>query len=395
MKKEIVIGLMGAITDNGNMGCVALTYSLIKALQSACERNDIDAKYIIFENTYKAEKIEMMCVELGIEPQSVEWVAIGYIHKWTSVVKYASRNHKMIQGIRKCDFIVDLTQGDSFADIYGWERFMIHTKIKEVVEKLGVPLVLGPQTYGPFNEEKNKQYAKRIIEQAYKVISRDQESADYITSFADKEVDVTTDLAFLLPYHKSEKLEKDKIKVGINISSLLVKNKIETTETKFKLQTDYDDYINLLLTELCKDEKYEVYLIPHVGEDAGKMFSEHFPSVIVHDKFTTPIEAKSFIASMDIFIGARMHATIAAFSSGVATIPTAYSRKFSGLFNNLGYDCVVDMQTLSTEQALALTLQYVNDYKKLIDKRNISIQKIHSKSEKTIQIFEEILRGVS
>ena len=97
---------------------------------------------------------------------------------------------------------------------------------------------------------------------------------------------------------------------------------------------------------------------------------------------------------MDIFIGARMHATIAAFSSGVATIPTAYSRKFSGLYNNLGYDCVVDMQKLTTEQALELTIQYVKDYQKLIEKRNVSINKINSKSERTIEIFEEILRGV-
>lgn len=394
MKKDIVIGLMGAVTDNVNLGCVALTYSVIKALQIACEKNDINAKYIIFENSYKPEKVKRMCEELKIEQQNVEWVAIGYIHKWTSVIKYASRNHKMLQGIKRCDFVVDLTQGDSFADIYGKERFMLYTKIKELVEYLQVPLVLGPQTYGPYDDEKNKKYAKKIIEHAYKVISRDQESADYIASFSDKKVEVTTDLAFLLPYNVSEKQENGKIKVGINASSLLIKDKIESTETQFKLKTDYDKYINLVLEELGKSEKYEVYLIPHVGDDAGKVFSMNYPNVTLCERFSTPIEAKSFIASMDIFIGARMHATIAAFSSGVATIPTAYSRKFSGLYNNLGYDCVVDMQKLTTEQAVELTMQYVRDYKKLIEKRNISINEINSKSEKTIEIFEEILRGV-
>lgn len=392
MKKDIVIGLMGAITDNGNMGCVALTYSLIKALQCACERNEISAKYVIFENTYKPEKIKRMCEELNLERQNVEWVAIGYIHKLTSVIKYASRNNKMVQGIKQCDFIVDLTQGDSFADIYGLERFMIYTKIKELVEKLKVPLILGPQTYGPFNDEKNKKYAKKIIDNAYKVISRDQESANYIASFSDKKVEVTTDLAFLLPYNVNAKNDNDKIKVGINISSLLIKDKIETTETKFKLKTDYDKYINVLLDKLCNDDRYQVYLIPHVGDDAGKVFSPKYPNAILCERFATPIEAKSFIAGMDIFIGARMHATIAAFSSGVATIPTAYSRKFSGLYNNLGYDCVVDMQKLSTEQAFDLTMEYISDYKKLIEKRNISIKEINLKSERTIQIFEEVLR---
>lgn len=394
MKKDMVIGLMGAITDNINLGCVALTYSVIKALQSACVNNGINAKYIIFENSYKPEKVHRMCEELKIESQNVEWVAIGFIHKLTSVVKYASRNRKMLQAIKRCDLVVDLTQGDSFADIYGKERFMLYTKIKELVEKLHVPLILGPQTYGPFENEKNKKYAKRIIDQAYRVISRDQESADYIASFSSKEVAVTTDLAFLLPYDVSAKQDNGKIKVGINASSLLIKDKIEKTETKFALKTDYDQYINLLIKELSKDERYEIYLIPHVGEDAGKVFSEKYSNVILQESFSTPIEAKSFIAGMDIFIGARMHATIAAFSSGVATIPTAYSRKFSGLYNNLGYDCVVDMQKLSTEQALELTMQYVRDYKKLVEKRNISITEINSKSARTIEIFEEILRGV-
>lgn len=394
MKKNVIIGLMGAITNNANLGCVALTYSVIKALQSACDKNGIHAKYIIFEDSHKTEKVQRMCEELELEPESVDWVAIGYVHKWTSVIKYAKRNHKMTQGIKQCDFVVDLTQGDSFADIYGKERFMIYTKIKELVEKLQVPLILGPQTYGPFNDEKNKNYAKKVIEHAYRVISRDQESADYIASFSDKAIEVTTDLAFLLPYSISEKQDSDKIKVGINISSLLIKDKIESTETKFELKTDYDKYINLLLEELSKDEKYDIYLIPHVGDDAGKVFSANYPNAKLQKRFTTPVEAKSFIANMDIFIGARMHATIAAFSSGVATIPTAYSRKFSGLYSNLGYDCVVDMQKLTTEQALKLTMQYVKDYKNLVEKRHVCIDKINSKSERTIEIFEEILRGV-
>ena len=202
MKKDVIIGLMGAITDNGNLGCVALTYSLIKALQSACDRNGINAKYIIFEGSYKPEKIDKMCEELLLERNHVECVPIGYIHKVTSILKYASRNQKMVRNIKRCDFVVDLTQGDSFADIYGNERFMLYTKIKELVEKLHVPLILGPQTYGPFNDEKNQKYAKKVIDNAYKVISRDQASADYIASFSNKDVEVTTDLAsFNIPHH--------------------------------------------------------------------------------------------------------------------------------------------------------------------------------------------------
>ena len=40
-----------------------------------------------------------------------------------------------------------------------------------------------------------------------------------------------------------------------------------------------------------------------------------------------------------------MHATIAAFSSGVPVVPMAYSRKFNGLYTDtLDYNCLVDLK---------------------------------------------------
>ena len=48
---------------------------------------------------------------------------------------------------------------------------------------------------------------------------------------------------------------------------------------------------------------------------------------------------------MDFFMGARMHATIAAFSAGVPVVPMAYSRKFNGLFSDtLSYSHLIDLK---------------------------------------------------
>lgn len=394
MKENIVIGLMGAITNNENMGCVALTYSIIKACETVAERLNISIKYIIFESNYKQEKIKRMCQELKLDESKVESVELGYIHKITSCIKYASRNREMIRKIKECDAVIDLTQGDSFTDAYGNSRFMLYTKIKDKVEKVHVPLILGPQTYGPFEEEKNKKYAGKIIEKAVCVLSRDQKSADYIHTFSSKNVIVTTDLAFMLPYTKQENSISDKIKVGINISSLLIKNKTESTNSKFKLSVDYDSYIDSILNRLCNDSRYEVHLIPHVGKDACYLFSSKYPNAILHDAFLTPIEAKNCISQLDVFIGARMHATVASFSTGVATIPTAYSRKFSGLFNNLGYSYVVDLQSMNIETAVDCTMDYVERYKELKSKGEESMQAISDMSEKTIQVLCEQFRNL-
>jgi len=77
-----------------------------------------------------------------------------------------------------------------------------------------------------------------------------------------------------------------------------------------------------------------------------------FPGTVVSPFFKSPIDAKSYIADLDFFMGARMHATIAAFSTGVPVIPMAYSRKFRGVFGTLGYDRSVDCKNDSADQIL-------------------------------------------
>ena len=97
----------------------------------------------------------------------------------------------------------------------------------------------------------------------------------------------------------------------------------------------------------------QVHLVPHVIVRTGRLIKEddyrasellaaEFPGTVLAPAFTSPSEAKTYIAALDFFMGARMHACIAAFSSGVPVIPMAYSRKFAGLFGSIGYDRTVD-----------------------------------------------------
>jgi polysaccharide pyruvyl transferase WcaK-like protein len=69
--------------------------------------------------------------------------------------------------------------------------------------------------------------------------------------------------------------------------------------------------------------------------------------------FKSPGEAKTYIAGLDFFLGARMHATIAAFSSGVPVVPMAYSRKFIGVFGTLGYEHVADCKADTADEIMA------------------------------------------
>ena len=82
---------------------------------------------------------------------------------------------------------------------------------------------------------------------------------------------------------------------------------------------------------------------------------------------------------MDFFIGARMHATIAAFSANVPVIPFSYSRKFEGLYEQLNYPYIIHGMTESLEEAIDNTLEWIeirNDIQKTVEKANIMANKL-------------------
>lgn len=268
--------------------------------------------------------------------------------------------------------------------------------MKKLVLDLGVPLVLGPQTYGPFNDEANREFAKNVISKAQLVVTRDEKSYEYVKDELHIDnVQLTTDLAFSLPFSKSQK-KKEKRKLGINISGLLVKDKIENTATEFNLSTDYDSCMREVVNWALQEDEYEIHIIPHVVEDyeaSVKLLKELGSKVIIHNNFDNPIEVKNCIANMDIFIGARMHATIAAFSSGVVTIPVAYSRKFTGLFDTLNYPYVVDLQELETNRAIELIKEYITQKDELIKRLQESLEVVHGLCEKNYNIFSNLIKS--
>lgn len=399
MKSELTIGIMGGLVNNDNMGCQALTYSLLYELESIAVDLDINIKYIFFEYNLDEDGLVQISEELEIPMQCLEITSIGKFSFYkpkkiiTSLVSWM-QNSKMINEIKKCDAVIDITQGDSFTDIYGLDRFYILTSIKWLVEKLGCPLILAPQTYGPFNDSKVKAFAKHVINKADLVLSRDYESTQYLETFTSADVITVTDLAFALPFHKkNEESKADKIKIGINPSGLLSKSKTEGTALSSKMLADYDGLMIGLIDYLKKKEIYEIHLIPHVGDEAY-ICLPGIDGVIYHRAFNNPVEAKTTIAQMDVFIGARMHATIAAFSSGVPTIPIAYSKKFDGLFSSLGYNHVVDIIKLNTNKALEQIILDISNYKEL--RREVEKgMSIANNQRKTLKsVLEKALKDV-
>lgn len=353
------IGIFGATIFNHNLGCQALTWSFFVFMEKVADSAGIRFEYIIFDRSIHKESVEKFCKVCDIAPERIE-IVLGSTPK---LYKF-KQNVQFVSVVKKCDCIIDITQGDSFTDIYGQKRFLTWTIEKRIVELLKIPFILGPQTYGPFLKESNRKFALTVINRSGFIISRDEMSTSYLLKYTKKKIMTGIDVAFLLPYKKVTLNREGKLNIGINPSGLIWK-KYEQSSEKLNLdyKANYREYLDKLVVYLCKTERYNIYLIPHVSSDleAIKWIQNRYKDVNTVPLYDNAVEVKGVIAGLDMFIGTRMHATIAAMSAGVPVIPISYSRKFEGLYSTLNYRYCVSLENMDTSECLNKTIAYLND----------------------------------
>jgi polysaccharide pyruvyl transferase WcaK-like protein len=375
--KVVFLGLEFSIN---NLGCEALSYSFASELYriTQAQGKKLEIVTVVFADR------KTPCIP-GTD-QTIRCLGIHY--------KSPAFWREVKREFRTSDLIVDFTMGDSFSDLYGVKRFVLDALVKTAAIRSGTPFILGPQTYGPYHNPMIRTWAGWIIKRAEVVYTRDEQSGKAAQELSGREVFLTTDVAFALPYKKRELEETESVKVGFNPSGLLWVGGY-THDNQFGLTLDYQKYCMEVCKRLDQDSRYEVFLIPHVGtsqDQAGnendravcEFLQKRYPKMKILEDIHSPMDIKGYLAAMDVFVGARMHATIGAFSSGVATIPVSYSRKFEGLYGSLDYDYVIHARKDSTEEAVRKTIHYIENYQQL--------QKAVEQSMKLVEEKQQMFR---
>lgn len=150
--------------------------------------------------------------------------------------------------------------------------------------------------------------------------------------------------------------------VGINISPLIMKYGIDGN----MILKNYEELIRYIIDETDMN----ICLIPHVVWDYNNDLE---PLQILYTRFKDSKricmikdgdcrELKGYIARCRFFVGARTHATIAAYSSFVPTLVVGYSVKSRGIAKDLfGTDehYVLPVQKLKSEQDLVKHFRWI------------------------------------
>lgn len=182
--------------------------------------------------------------------------------------------------------------------------------------------------------------------------------------------------------------------IGINVSPLIMKYEKNGGMT-------YKNYKNLV-HYILEETGYHIALIPHVigaGNDDREAlqqlmgpYRENKRVVMLGDH--NCMELKGYIARCRMFVGARTHATIAAYSTKVPTLVVGYSVKARGIARDLfGTEkhYVLPVQELDGEDRLVKAFQWLEEHEgKILDIYN---QKMEEYILSAKQAGEEV-RGI-
>jgi colanic acid/amylovoran biosynthesis protein len=345
--RPVKIGLFWHSVNSGNLGVGALTESNLGLLRAEAETLGIAPQFTI------------ICFR-DQEPAYIGGPDI-------EVLPLSSRDLLLPWGLWRTlgglDRVFDIGGGDSWTDIYPVRRFGFLWLSKMMASVRRVPWYFSPQTIGPFTKQPWRFLAKLAMRRARAIVARDPVSAQVAAEMVPgAKIIESVDVAFALPFVRAPAHTDGKVHVGINVSGLLY-NRGYGGDNAFGLEADYAALTQNLLNALTERPDIAVHLFTHVvapawpeDDDAriANTLAMQFPSVQREADFASPSAAKSFISGLDFVVSGRMHACIAAYSSGVPVVPIAYSRKFSGLFEGvLAYHHAVPVSGLSTDAALA------------------------------------------
>ena len=394
-RKPLKIGFQGAYFKTGNLGVSALAESSIKIIFNRWP----DVKVTLFSGGSKTgeHRVSLNDRELYIKMVPIRfcknvllsnhfivlfcYAIVFKVFRWNCFKRVCCHYNPYLKEIIETDIVMDISAGDSFSDIYGMRTLVFGFLSKWLMLLFDKPLILLPQTYGPFKKPLAKVMARFIFKRASMIYTRDKEGVNYIRDLmkshnVDDKVRFCPDVAFVLDARRPEKMDigtledvrtKDTIVVGLNISGLLF-NCDYTQNNMFGLKSDYRELITAVIESLMKDIRVKILLIPHVCSPADyEGESDSIACLAIYELMIQKYPGRLFltrgiynqnnikyiIGMCDFFIGSRMHSCIAALSQCIPAVGIAYSKKFQGVFESVkqGHG-VVDARSCDEKQVI-------------------------------------------
>lgn len=305
--------------------------------------------------------------------------------------------------------------GDNLTEDYGIPYIYFESILIGILMRK--PTIILGETIGPFATQAGERLAKTILKNVDVIVTREKLSIKNLNKLEIFKPKIFTlpDIVFVLQPSNKEKLQfllrsenLEKLKkpvIGISISALIARYAFTGVPEDQKVSHLITAMANII--EYCK-EKFGVFFvfIPHViGKDNDdRIISRQIVDRLEDRNGTYVIQGeyshedyRAFLAEYaELFIGARMHANIAAVSVGVPTLALAYSQKTHGIIGEmLGLsDFIVDVRQVCDGDELLVEM--ISKVDMLWERRSIVKKKLSKRLTKVrekAQMYIKVLRG--
>ena len=386
--KKIVLLANGPMTNRGNEAILIGTEKIIR-------RYIPDAEIVLYSvfagPDFLHDQVAKVCQSINIRPMFSRMPSKRFDFNWivSNTLKRISK--RLASAFLFCGLKNELKDasaalslgGDLYTLSSDNQPLRVFYSMDDVVKRVGVKYAYWGASVGPFSANpKFERYFKSHVEGIY-VFVREVATLDYLKQIGkhENELFLVSDPAFTMPASEPElksaigggSIPDDSI--GLNLNAYVLRYFDSAT---YPYQKWLDDCLKVV--EMCLDKcSGRVYLIPHVTSWLKnpaffcdyffmKALFENLPArskervVLVGDNLGAQ-QIKWLISKMKLFIGARTHATIAAFSTCVPTVSISYSSKSKGinldLFGSLDYcvdaECIAkDMSKLEAAVSKAI-----------------------------------------
>jgi polysaccharide pyruvyl transferase WcaK-like protein len=250
----------------------------------------------------------------------------------------------------------NVNEGDSFSDIYGLKRIVIHFLYSFVILLWGKELTFLPQTIGPFKTFVGVKLAKYILRRAKKVYVRDAKGKAFLNKLKIPYTSAMDMAVYMQP--KKVDFSVSENTVGINVNGLLFYQSYGQIVGKF----EYYKNLVLEIINVLIEEGFHIILVPHTYNISAASMEDDLSAIkeVLKENRSSKLsfvnqpydarELKYVISQLVFFVGSRMHSCIAALSTSVPTIGLAYSPKFEKTFEIFGQkECVINISGIKNE----------------------------------------------
>ncbi|MBH5317297.1 polysaccharide pyruvyl transferase family protein [Paenibacillus sp. GSMTC-2017] len=324
---------------------------------------------------------------VGIRKFSKEWLVATIQNKLFRSERYALGviEKNTIRHIKDMDIVMSIG-GDNYC--YGEQPNWY--EIDRRVKQQGKKLVLWGCSIG---EEDMSDEKLEDLKRFDLIIARETLTYNMLISKGLKKVKLSADPAFTMEQEELSLPEgwQEGNTVGINFSPLVSKLNEKSREA-----------VNQLIKHILKETTMTIALTPHVIYEGNndyvvlQQIYEQFKStnrVILLPDHLSAIQYKGYIARMRFFIGARTHATIAAYSNYVPTMVLGYSVKSKGIAKDIFGEekLVLDLKQLSHANILKDSFdEMVREEEVIKAKLKESMPKIKKMSHKAVDYLKEL-----